>query len=67
MTTYDLPYDFEDFGMTQEELQTKYPTEHPEYTIDCWHTDHAHETTNGYWDWVMTCITKDDEEAPSNE
>ena len=57
-----LPYDFEDFGLNLTELQDKYATEqeHPEYTNGRWGRE---APTTPYWDWVMACIAKDDDDT----
>lgn len=59
----DLPYDYEDLGLGAQELEAKYSSGHPEYTIEAWKkiadTDSTH---NGYWDWVIIQIEKDDEQ-----
>ena len=51
-THVELPYDFEDFGLTRTELQDKYAAaqEHPEYTNLRWGVE---APTKPYWDWVM--------------
>lgn len=65
-TTYvnrgDLPYDYEDLAATEEELQAKFSAtgEHEFYTIGQWRALGTETLTNGYWDWVMSCIKKDD-------
>jgi len=61
-TTPDLPYDFEDFGLNLTELQDKYAAEqeHPEYTNGRWGRE---APTTPYWDWVMACIAKDDDDT----
>lgn len=61
-THVELPYDFEDFGLNLTELQDKYATEqeHPEYTNLRWGRE---APTTPYWDWVMACIAKDDDET----
>lgn len=61
-THVELPYDFEDFGLNLTELQDKYATEqeHPEYTNVRWGQE---APTQPYWDWVMACIAKDDDET----
>jgi hypothetical protein len=70
MTQHELSYDFEDFGLSQKELEAKYieTGEHLEYTITKWRNGPSDESPgyNGYWDWVMQSIEKDDEEIPSN-
>ena len=57
-----LPYDFEDFGLNLTELQDKYAAEkeHPEYTNGRWGRE---APTTPYWDWVMACIAKDDDDT----
>jgi hypothetical protein len=57
-----LPYDFEDFGLTRQELQDKYAAEqeHPEYTNQRWGVE---APTKPYWDWVMDHIAEDDDET----
>lgn len=61
-THVELPYDFEDFGLNLTELQDKYAAEkeHPEYTNGRWGRE---APTTPYWDWVMACIAKDDDET----
>jgi hypothetical protein len=68
--TPDLPYEFEDFGMSSAELQAKYfdSNEHDYYTTPMWveaHKDQA--TAMPYWDWVVQQIAKDDAATPGNE
>lgn len=62
MAREDISYDFEDFGMTADQLDEKYNPdgdgEHPEYTKSHWYNDN---TTVSYWDWVVYRIKKDDE------
>jgi hypothetical protein len=63
-TTPDLPYDYEDFGLDVEGLQEKYVSgQHPEYTLAMWKLAEETEDTpyNGYWDYVLAKIAKDDE------
>ena len=56
-------YDFEDLGFSAEQLIAKYPSGHTTYTIEMWKKIADTDTTqNGYWDWVVTQIAKDDEE-----
>lgn len=59
----DLPYDYEDLGATEEELRVKFSAtgEHEFYTISQWRASGAETLTNGYWDWVMSCIRQDDD------
>lgn len=59
----DLPYDNEDFGLSLQELQSKFAGtgEHEFYTISEWRAVGTETLTNGYWDWVMSCIKKDDD------
>lgn len=67
--TNDLPYDFEDFGMTKEELIAKHGDEkgHEYYTRTMWLTDSdPNANPMGYWDWVVAQIKVDDDELPSN-
>jgi len=70
--TPDLPYDFEDFGMSVEELAEKYKAtgEHEHFTRAMAKThakDDAIITDTSYWNWVAYMITKDDEEIPSGQ
>lgn len=64
--TNDLTYDFEDFGMTVEELEAKYGDKgHPEYTITDWMTQSPDAgDTSGYWNWVKSEIAVDDDAIP---
>lgn len=68
MSAPDLPYDFEDFGLSEEELIAKYgDAGHPHYTIEDWEARGM--TTEGidhYWDWVMCNIDEDDDAYPGN-
>ena len=59
----DLPYDYEDLAATEGELQAKFSAtgEHEFYTISQWRALGTETLTNGYWDWVMSCIKKDDD------
>lgn len=58
----DLPYDYEDLGMTKEELEVKYPLGHPEYSIEKWEViEEFASNQNDYWDWVLSQISKDDD------
>lgn len=70
MSRHDVSYDFEDFGMSAQELQAKYDTDHPQYT------QAAYETFYGilrqvppisYWEWVVSQIKDDDDEIPGND
>lgn len=63
MSTPDLPYDYEDFGLTPEELSQKYPQGHPEYTLMDWQAIDSGNLakTIGYWSWVVEQIAIDDE------
>lgn len=67
MSRHDLPYDCEDFGLTEDELIVKYPQGHSFYTIAIWQTDDiAQANYNGYWDWAMSKLREDDDAIPSN-
>ena len=46
-----------------QELQSKFAGtgEHEFYTISEWRAVGTETLTNGYWDWVMSCIKKDDD------
>lgn len=66
-TDLDLPYDYEDFGMSAEELKAKYERkshgEHPEHTLEGWRSGPADEgEDNGYWDWVYRMVQQDEEQ-----
>lgn len=69
-TRPDISYDYEDFSMDQAELEQKYGAAgHPEYTLQYWRSLLAGDPEmegkyNGYWDWVMQQIKKDDDEIP---
>lgn len=66
MPRHDISYDFEDFAMTAEELQVKYPEEHPEYTLAQWRgRPVGEEQSHSYWQWVVAQIRKDDGAMPS--
>ena len=69
MSQYELPYDFEDFGMNEEDLVNKYGDKgHPFYTLDEWRSPRtSSEEYDGYWDWVMAMINIDDEDCQSTE
>ncbi|MFK4136691.1 hypothetical protein ACI2KR_31135 [Pseudomonas luteola] len=66
-TTPDLPYDYEDFGLTSEELKEKHngPGGHEHYTLAMWRSEtnqpEASIDANAYWEWVEDSIRKDDE------
>jgi hypothetical protein len=57
-----LPNDIEYFGHKLTELQDKYAAEkeHPDYTNGRWGRE---APTTPYWDWVMACIAKDDDDT----
>jgi hypothetical protein len=60
MSSADLPYDYEDLGLTAQELALKYVelSHHPEYDSLKW----IQSTTSlSYWEWVVDQISKDDE------
>ena len=59
----DLPYDYEDIGLNLEVLQAKFSAtgEHEFYSIGQWRALGTETLTNCYWDWVMSCIKKDDD------
>ena len=61
----DLPYDYEDFGLSIDELKSKYAFtgEHPEYTIELWRSvpEDVHNPI-AYWNWVLINISKDDDD-----
>ena len=60
-TSYDIDYDYEDFGLEQEELEDKYEAHgHPTYTVADWLADPIKDDFNGYWDWVMYLISRDE-------
>ena len=67
--TADLPYDYEDFGMSADQLQAKYDREHPHYTNLAYNDVIAKasdvEAQPAYWTWVVQQIAKDDDETPS--
>lgn len=69
--TPDLPYDFEDFGMTGPELKAKYDREHPHYTNLAY--NEAMKDINEalavptYWTWVKQQIALDDDSIPGND
>lgn len=73
MARQDIGYDFEDFGMTAEELEAKYTKlsvfqQHSEYTRLMWQTYKAMPTRDvklPYWDWVVTKIAADDDNIDS--
>lgn len=60
MAELQLPYDYEDFGLTPSELVLKYKEEgvHPEYSSLDWAKSMSHLD---YWDWVSLKISEDDE------
>ena len=64
MARFELPYDYEDFGMNQTELMNKYgESGHPEYTLEAWGTpSNDTGTITTYWDWVIHMIAEDDKE-----
>lgn len=55
----DLPYDYEDLGLTPSELKLKYREEgcHPEYTGLQWSNSLSDLE---YWEWVADQISQDD-------
>ncbi len=69
-TAPELPYDFEDFGMTEQELHDKHnPTgdggEHPHYTREEWvNAVNQDATLAGYWAWVYGEVQRDNDEFP---
>lgn len=67
MARADISYDYEDFGMTSEELQAKYDREHPTYTNLAYNEAIAGSADifPNYWIWVVQQIRKDDDEIPS--
>lgn len=69
MTHDELPYDFEDFGMTVQELEAKYGEKgHPEYTTAQWLSEPLRDDSPiGYWNWVKTQIALDDDEIPGHD
>lgn len=71
MARQDISYDYEDFGMTAEELQAKYDREHPAYTNLAYNDMLAKandaEAQPSYWAWVVQQIAKDDDEIPGND
>lgn len=74
MASYDVSYDYEDFGMTALELETKYNgngTGHPEYHFGLWHAKPGPQTEEppheNYWEWVANMIMKDCDGMPSND
>lgn len=60
MAEQQLPYDYEDFGLTPSELDLKYHSEgvHPEYSNIHWAIS---KSKLDYWDWVALRISEDDE------
>jgi hypothetical protein len=71
MSREDLPYDFEDFGMSTDELKTKYEAnddEHPHYTRQLWRQLNGDAgTQEEYWAWVKRNITSDDDAILGND
>lgn len=71
MPRADISYDFADFGLTQQQLEAKYGANgHPEYVQVTWRQmqDQGEDAAyNGYWDWVMQQIAKDDDAIPDSE
>ena len=65
MSKPDLPYDYEDLGMTVQELQAKYGEQgaHPHHTLTEYRalTEAQQGGFNGYWDYVFQEIAIDDE------
>lgn len=69
MSRHDLPYDFEDFGLSATELQAKYDKEHPEYKEADYRQfwgQLRQVPPVSYWDWVVEKIREDDDSIPSN-
>lgn len=68
MAQPDVPYDFEDFGMTADQLRAKYGAAggHPEYGVADWESC-TQDNSMPYWDWVASCISQDDDAMPGND
>lgn len=66
MARKDISYDYEDFGMSVQQLMQKYENpetregEHPEHTVANYHSSGSQSNAN-YWDWVVRQIRADDE------
>ena len=60
----DLPYDYEDFGLDEQELIAKYADTgvHPEHGLEAYRqlTEEEQHAHNGYWGWVSAQISEDD-------
>lgn len=70
MARADISYDYEDFGLTAEELQAKYDREHPEYTNLAYNgafADAVDDAQPSYWNWVVGQIAKDDDALSGND
>ena len=71
MARADIPYDFEDFGMSAQELQDKYGRQHPTYTNLLYNVMIEAaidpEGQPSYWNWVVKRIKEDDDAIPSND
>jgi hypothetical protein len=69
MARADIPYDYEDFGMTADQLQVKYDREHPTYTNTDYNIVFADATDDihpSYWAWVVFKIALDEDAIPGN-
>lgn len=65
MAIYDLPYDYEDFGLSVAELMEKHPDGHEYYTREMWRRELSSQPDDDtYWEWVVARIEEDDESIP---